>query len=269
MPEGRGSFYAVSMPLPPPVPALPARLVTGAGLLPNRAAILPLLPKRGVVAEVGVGLGGFTAQMLASCDPARFIAIDQFRLHEIPMLWGRTSAEHFGTQSHRDWYCARFAGALAEGRMQVMEGDSPEMLARLDDASVDVFYVDGDHSYAGVTRDLAMVARKVKPDGYVIMNDYVLVDQLMAEHAYGVIYATHEFMLQHGWSMQYFVLQTNMFCDVVLRKAGLVSPTADRLAALEQENALLRQEVRLLRESRSWRVTAPLRGLVRALGRRK
>ena len=64
------------MPLPAPVPALPARLVNGAMVLPDRDAFLPMLPKNLVICEVGVGLGGFSRSMNAVCQPRHFIAID-------------------------------------------------------------------------------------------------------------------------------------------------------------------------------------------------
>jgi hypothetical protein len=94
-------------------------------------------------------------------------------------------------------------------------GDSAEQIATLDDQSVDIFYVDADHSYAGATRDLAAIKPKIRADGLIIMNDYIMRD-LGGE--YGVIHATNEFMIAENWEMIYFALEQNMFCDVVLRK---------------------------------------------------
>ena len=114
-------------------------------------------------------------------------------------------------------------------------------LEQLDDTSVDVFYIDGDHTHAAVQRDLAVAARKIRPDGYLVINDYILVDQLAVTEPYGVIYATNEFMIANDWAMQYFAFQTSMFCDVVLRRADRWRPspgddTAEaRIASLEKE----------------------------------
>jgi hypothetical protein len=252
--------------LPPPVPPLPPHLIAGATLLSDRNAILPLLPKGKVIAEVGVAVGDFSARLMSVCEPARFIAIDTFDLHKLPLFWGRPPAAWFGAQTHGAWYRAHFAKACPDVR--VLEGDSAAMIAALEDASVDIFYLDADHAYAAVQRDLAALLPKVRPDGYVILNDYILIDQLRAEQPYGVIYAAHQFMLEHGWAMQYFALQTNMFCDVVLRRAELVTPLGTRLAALQQENVALRREAELLRGSTSWRLTAPLRAAARMLRRR-
>ena len=94
--------------LPPPVPELPAHLVCGAALLPSRTAILPLLPKNKVIVEVGVGLGWFSNQLLWTCTPSRFVAIDTFRLHENPDVFGMPAAERFGGLSHRAYYEKEF-----------------------------------------------------------------------------------------------------------------------------------------------------------------
>lgn len=259
------------MKLPEPVPSLPGELVRGGTLLPGRDAMLELLPRVATLVEVGVGLGGFSRQLIDHCRPAQFIAIDNFRLHGLPSLWGRPPAEHFGGKTHLAWYRDLFAREIGDGRMRVLEGDSAEQMELLSDASVDFFYIDADHAYGPVKRDLNVAVRKVKPDGWIVVNDYVLIDQLGAEEAYGVIYATHEFMLEHHWAMQYLTLQPNMFCDVVLRRRDVVDA---RLATMEVENAHLRRElaalrndIAALRNSRSWRISAPIRAAGRLLGR--
>ena len=75
--------------LPPPVAELPARLVNGAVVLPGRDALVEMLPKGTTMVEVGVATGLFTSYALAVCAPRRLVAIDTFRLHELPEFWGR------------------------------------------------------------------------------------------------------------------------------------------------------------------------------------
>ena len=271
---GRGAAYAAAapaprarrpkLPLPPPAPPLPAELVSRATLLADRNAILPLLPRGGIVVEVGVAMGDFSRMILDVCRPTCFVAIDYFCLHELPVFWGKPPRAYFGDATHAEWYRARFADELAAGRMSMLQGESAEQIATLPDAGVDVFYVDGDHRYPGIRRDLDALARKIRPDGWLVLNDYIMVEELGAAEPCGVIYAAHEFMLQHGWAMQYLALQTSMFCDVVLRRADLVRrPDEAQVAALSAENARLRDEVAALRASTSWRATAPLRALGR------
>lgn len=203
-----------------PAQRLPDHLLVNARVLPDREAILPLLPKRKVIAEVGVALGDFSDLFIQVCEPERFIAVDLFGLHHVSEIWGRTTKDLFGGGTHGSFYRNRFADAIARGKLIVLEGDSVAMLATLEDASLDIVYIDAGHDYKSVKRELAVTRRKIKDDGWIILNDYVMADAVTGNVPYGVIQATNEFMIAENWEMIYFALQHYMFCDVVLRKAG-------------------------------------------------
>ena len=133
--------------------------------------------------------------------------------------------------------------------MTIVESQSADCLDRLPDRSLDAIYLDADHRYEFVKRDLEAAWRAVRDDGWIIVNDYIMVPMLGATISYGVVSATHEFMLDHDWGLQHLALQTRMFCDVVLRPAYL----------LRDEAGDLREELAALRASTCWRLTAPLR----------
>jgi hypothetical protein len=240
------------------VPKLPDALVRGALILPDRNAIVDLLPKKKVMVELGVALGTFSTYALRVAQPSLFVAIDTFRLHELEEFWGRETQELFGGLTHGDWYRRKFADRIAAGAMKVIEGDSAAGLDQFDDSSIDIVYVDADHRYDAVKADLRVLQRKMRPDGFIIMDDYILVEHLQSPHLLGVIYATNEFMLEHGWALHYLALQTNTYYQVVLRRAGIPTPAT----ALAQEVAELRGRLARLEASRSWRITAPLRRMV-------
>ncbi len=183
------------MSLPPEAPALPHRLLACASVLPDRDAILPLLPRGKVFAEVGVATGDFSQTVMAVCEPSLFIGIDEFRLHELTEFWGRPIAEVFGGRTHGDAYRARFAAAIAAGRMHVLEGNSWDCLDRLAPGSVDIVYVDAQHDYESARKDLAAAGRAVADDGWIVVNDYIMVAELNDATSYGVVHATNEFML--------------------------------------------------------------------------
>jgi hypothetical protein len=255
-----------------PAARLPECLLAKARLLPDREAILPLLPKHKVIAEVGVALGDFSDLFIRVCDPERFIAIDLFDLHHVPELWGRPTSELFSGGTHGAFYHKRFAGAIAQGKVSVLEGDSTEKLTGLEDASLDIVYIDADHSYEAVKRDLTIVSRKIRDDGWIILNDYVMSDWSSSNGPYGVVQATNEFMIGENWEMIYLALQQHMYCDVVIRKVSS-EPTSlpepynpgVRHVELETHNVFLKNELDAMRTSSSWRITAPLRALRRTL----
>jgi len=260
---------------------LPEHLLANARVLPDRDAILPLLPRNKVIAEVGVALGNFSDRIIRICEPKRFIAIDLFDLHEISEFWGRPTNEMFNGGTHGTFYRKRFADLVGQQKVTVLEGDSAAKLATLDDASLDIVYLDADHTYESVKRELAIIRRKVRDDGWIILNDYIMNEAGFSNAAYGVIQATNEFMIAENWEMIYFALQPYMYCDVALRKVGNTAPVAmpeipdprlapllRRNAELEARNASLTRALDAMRGSTSWRITAPMRALRRSLGPR-
>jgi len=162
-----------------------------------------------------VALGNFSENLMQHCDPSHFIAIDLFKLHELPELWGQPTRTLFNGKSHGRYFRERFSHRIRDKTMTVLEGDSSVEIENLPDKSVGVFYVDGYHTYEGACRDLRAIKRKVTDDGWIIMNDYIMRDH---NGPYGVIQATNEFMIEEDWEMIFFCLQDQMYCDVVLRR---------------------------------------------------
>ncbi len=218
-PTAAGAAPAAEPPIPPAL-TLPAHLLAHARVLPDRYAMLPLLPKGRVVVEVGVATGDFSAELLRVCEPSRLVAIDSFRFHTWDMRWaGRPVSEILGGRTHVQYYRDRFAAEIAADRVLVMEDDSASALENLGDATVDVVYLDADHAYDSVRRELAIVVRKIRPDGVIVLNDYTMLDVVgPGRLPYGVVQACHEFMVEHGWEMRFLALQSYLYCDVALAR---------------------------------------------------
>lgn len=199
-----------------PALQLPSFLLRNARILPNRDDILPLLPKNAVIAEVGVMNGDFSQKILTVCKPRLFYALDIFNVHELPAVWGIPTSEMFSGKTHQEFYECRFSREIANGTVRVLGGDSGVMLNQLPDHEMDAIYLDADHNYQAVVRDLEICERKLKPHtGLLVINDYIMGD---GSGPYGVIQAAHEFMLRYGWEIVIFALQEYMYCDIVLRK---------------------------------------------------
>jgi hypothetical protein len=196
---------------------LPDDLLANAKVVAQRNSILPSLPKGKVFAEIGVALGDFSEIVLKTCEPSKFIAIDHFSLHGAPQMWGGKVGEALGDREHLDFIKDRFREEIGCGKFVTMQGDSVKMLSLLDDASIDIFYVDANHSYDSVKAELDVIKHKVADGGWIILNDYIMADWLTND-PYGVVQATNEFMVREGWEMRFFALHTGMFCDVALTK---------------------------------------------------
>lgn len=178
----------------PPLPALSMEHVANARLLPDREHLLRVLPKETPVAELGTLAGGSAEQILAISNPSELHLFDL----DFTLLQQRAS------------------GPL-DLRVTLHEGDSSTMLAALPDEHFGWIYIDGDHSYDGVRKDIEVAVRKVRHDGFLVFNDYIYWSYL-DQFPYGVPRAVNEMCLNDGWEFIYFVLHDQMYCDVVLKR---------------------------------------------------
>jgi len=180
-------------------------------LLPNRNQILPLMPKGGVCAEVGTQTGGFAKHILSILQPRI--------LHIFDLDFSLFDHDHFRLP-------------IEQGRVQLHQSDSSSSLGALPGQPFDFIYIDGDHSYAGVTRDLVQAARKIKDGGWIVCNDYTLYSPL-EKSKYGVYRAVNEFCLLSNYEILYLALSPWGYHDVALRKissrpaAGAVNSSRD------------------------------------------
>ena len=202
----------------PPTKRLPAHLLQHARVLSSREDILGFLPVDRVFVEIGVAFGDFTREILDRCRPRRMFAIDFFNIERHPVVWGKPVQHWLGGRTHEAFYAQRFAAEIEADRVRMLVGNAFDQVGTLPDDSVDIFYVDAGHSYDELKQQLEVIRRKVKDDGYIIMNDYTIYDFYGDGTPYGVVQATHEFMVRDGWEMIFLALHPEMFCDVVLRK---------------------------------------------------
>ena len=176
---------------------LEARHVRGCRVYETREAMMELFPRGGRIAELGVQQGYFARLLIEQLRPAEYHGFDldlsQLLTDALPAL--KSS-------------CARFH-----------EGDSSRNLARFPDASFDLIYIDGDHSYPGVRADALVALQKVRPDGWLVFNDYLSWSPL-ENCEYGVMRVVHELCDEHGWAMVALGLHVMGYHDVALRRAA-------------------------------------------------
>lgn len=183
-----------------------------AHLFANRRDALASWPKNSVVAEVGVGAGAFSAQIIEAVEPKLFDAYDLFMLHKIEMIWGKPSAELFRGKTQRKFYEDRFSKEILARRLRVFEGDSSTQLAACAEGFYDIIYIDGNHSLAGVQKDSMSAIRAVKKGGLLVFNDYIVYDK--SGSMYGVVHVVNDLCINRGWEVKYLALQAEMFCDI-------------------------------------------------------
>jgi hypothetical protein len=192
--------------------------VIGAKLYADRYQMLKNLGIRegAKIAEIGVAHGELSDFLIREIRPSHFYAIDLFDLEKLPVIWGIPQEELFKGKTHYDFYRDRFS-SLGD-RITVMRGLSAEMAANLPDASLDMIYIDAGHDYGNVVQDGAVSARKIKRDGVLVFNDYVLYDPFTKDE-YGVVPAIIEMLNSGEWQVIGFAMQRHMFCDIAIKRA--------------------------------------------------
>lgn len=137
-----------------------------------REALLRKMPKHAVCCEVGVWKGGFSAQILKTTRPAEFHMVDPWAFQpEFPDRWyGGVVA-----RQQRDMDAIYKEILEKYGRMpevRIHRETSETALARFADGLLDWIYIDGNHAYDYVFKDLELAFLKVRPGGFIAGDDY-------------------------------------------------------------------------------------------------
>lgn len=175
---------------------LPQALLANCRIIQNRLEMVKLLPKKAAVAEIGTDKGAFARHILENCQPRE--------LHIFEIDTSRIVPENLRK-------------GLEDRIVSVHTGDSAHLMSTMPDGYFDWIYIDGDHSYEGVKRDITASARKVKPGGFLVFNDYATWSPSSMSRC-GVARAVNEFCIAEGWELAFFAFQSMMYNDVAVRQ---------------------------------------------------
>ena len=172
-------------------PLVPQHLLDGCRFLATRGELLDWLPKGGVIAEIGTLRGEFAGHVLRLSRPRE--------LHVVDLDFSQFDADlDTNPALHRH------------------AGDSVATLSTFPDRYFDWIFIDADHSYRGVARDIAAAAPKVKPGGFLVFDDYGHIDPWLG--VYGVHRAVTEFAVSRNWEFACFVFSPSALYGLALRK---------------------------------------------------
>ena len=144
----------------------------------SRAFLLEKLPKDSVGAEIGVHMGDFSASILERVKPSKLHLIDPWKYEDsetYSKAWYGGAAEG-GQLELDDRYKAvlrRFEALIDSGKVEVHRGTSEDVGQNFQDGYFDWIYVDGNHLYEYVKKDLELYLRKVKVGGYLTGDDHI------------------------------------------------------------------------------------------------
>ena len=133
--------------------------------------LIRLVRERGwqVGAEIGVLKGKTLFAMLDACPRLTMYGVDQWQ--RLPLR------DSENAETYKDFPMPEIAaGVMARalgygGRCMILKGDSAAMAGHLDDGTLDFVFVDGDHTEAGVERDIRAWSPKVRAGGMLLGHD--------------------------------------------------------------------------------------------------
>lgn len=182
----------------PEAPKLTDQHISNCRLSIDRIQMLNRIPKGGVYAELGIFKCNFSDEIYRKLEPEKLHLID-------------IAPESIQIAK------AKFTKEISSGKIEVHLGDSSQTLLSLEEILFDWIYIDGDHNYEGVKRDLDAAYRKLKPDGLISLNDYIYFGPSDITK-YGVIEAVNEFCIDYNFEIIDLALQGRMYNDVTIRR---------------------------------------------------
>jgi hypothetical protein len=174
------------------------------------------------VVEIGVWEGGFAATLLSTLQPRELHLIDPWPENALISSGdqdGRNVKTFFGKELFSKVY-NRFLQFIEEGRVIIHRGYSPEALDYFADGSVDLVYIDGDHSYEAVKRDMDRSWPLLREGGVLAGHD-LCTNWARADRSYdfGIRQAVDEFCAEHGVKIDYLFFDGCVSFAIIKKRA--------------------------------------------------
>jgi hypothetical protein len=171
-------------------PEIPQRQLVNCKIFQNRLNLIcSITSKSTVAAEIGVLHGDFSNQVLVNTEITSLTLIDV------------DTSEIVGD-------------VKSDKRVTIFEGLSTDFTQNV---LFDWIYIDGDHSYSGVTNDIKHYQELLKPGGYMVFNDYCKINP-RSLGKFGVHDAVNDFIADSGWNVYALALQPNCLYDIAIQK---------------------------------------------------
>jgi hypothetical protein len=200
-------------------------------VLSNRENLLPYLPRDGVGAEIGVAEGAFAAAILEAAEPRELHLIDPWSNVESGsgLLQGGTMLEDVKDAIERgvemgapppnamgDSMLAKVAGRFeGDPRVRLHRQYSYKAAAGFEEGYFDFVYIDGNHNYEFVLRDLQDFASRLKPGGLLFGHDF-FENAFARKENYGVVEAVLAFLKRSNF--RFLMLTSEPFSTFCLAR---------------------------------------------------
>lgn len=133
----------------------------------NRIELLEILPKNGVVAEIGVRKGVFAKYIYEISKPKKIYLIDCWEKQN-----GKYKIDSTNNQDHKKCYQEVLHNFGNYSNVEIIKKYSHEASKLFNENYFDWVYIDADHTYDSICKDLKDWWPLVKNTGYMCGHDY-------------------------------------------------------------------------------------------------
>ena len=161
----------------------------------KREDFIQVMPKHGIVAEIGVQTGEFAELILKHAQPKHLYLIDCWEHQNTDVYNGGSNWPQEQQDSNYATVIKKF-GHLPN--VTIIKAYTPQAAELFEDNFFDWVYIDANHSYDAVKQDLRAWYKKVKIGGLLSGHDYI-------KHA-GVVPAVNEFLRLHNLELIYLTV---------------------------------------------------------------
>lgn len=182
----------------------------------TRKEMFLTFPKNCKILEIGVFEGSFSDFLFKEMQPTELHLIDLF---EGIMFSGNVDGNNGRTVDIGKQHTLLKTKYAEAKNVFIEKGKSVEILQTFPDNYFDIIYIDGDHSYEGVTKDLQLSYKKIKNNGWVCGHDYEM-NMAKAHNFYnfGVKRAVDEFCLNNKLTINCKALDGCVSFGIIINK---------------------------------------------------
>lgn len=146
--------------------------------------------------EVGVWRGDYSSLIVGALDPNEFYGVDPYKIFDD--YKDQPDPREYANQQNLDQLYQRVEQRYTRWpSASLMRTTGVDAASQFEDGSLDFVYIDGDHTYEFVSKDIAAWWPKVRDGGILSGHDYTPGNPQKG-HVYGVIEAVDEFAAHEG-----------------------------------------------------------------------
>ena len=140
----------------------------------KRRHIISQINQNSIIAEIGVWRGEFSNKLLEYCMPKKLILVDPWLFDEkirgcAPQIEGK---EPLSQKYFDDAYSETRKKFQNSFNVEIIKNNSVESSKKFNNEYFDYIYIDAEHTYNAVKKDLGCWYPKLKKNGYIFGDDY-------------------------------------------------------------------------------------------------